>query len=276
MNATFNHRADMRIPDFDDIIFERLNKEYGAYLLRKRYNRVVALSVILAVATGCLIVLIPFLSTPEQKSQEIYTARFVSMEKLTAPPGNPGIPSLPAPSPPILPKVAMIKAVEAKYVAPKVVDSIPLIEKPLAMTSDSLSGATTGEGDINSTGTGTGKNSGISNGVGGGGGGDGTFIEVEVMPQFRGGDINKFREWVQKKTKYPEAATINGIHGKVYITFIVENDGTVSNVKVAKGVDPLIDDEAVKSVKSSPKWTPGKQRGVPVRVAYVIMLNFEL
>lgn len=266
----------MRIPDFDDIIFERLNKEYGAYLLRKRYNRVVALSVILAVATGCLIVLIPFLSTPEQKSQEIYTARFVSMEKLTAPPGNPGIPSLPAPSPPILPKVAMIKAVEAKYVAPKVVDSIPLIEKPLAMTSDSLSGATTGEGDINSTGTGTGKNSGISNGVGGGGGGDGTFIEVEVMPQFRGGDINKFREWVQKKTKYPEAATINGIHGKVYITFIVENDGTVSNVKVAKGVDPLIDDEAVKSVKSSPKWTPGKQRGVPVRVAYVIMLNFEL
>ncbi len=267
----------MRMPDFDDIIFERLNKEYGAYLLRKKYNRVVALSVILAVATGCFIVLLPFLTTPEQKNQEIYTARFVSMEKLTAPPGNPGIPSLPAPSPSILPRTVRIKATEAKYVAPKVVDSIPLIEKPIAITSDSLSGAITGAGDINGIGTGTVDNSGIGDGDGGGGGGgDGTFLEVEVMPQFRGGDINKFREWVQKKTKYPETATINGIHGKVYITFIVENDGTVSNVKVAKGVDPLIDDEAVKSVKSSPKWTPGKQRGVPVRVAYVIMLNFEL
>ena len=94
------------------------------------------------------------------------------------------------------------------------------------------------------------------------------------MPKFKGGDIDKFREWVQKQTKYPEVATINNVHGKVYITFIVENDGSVTNVKVIKGVDPLIDDEAVKAVKSSPKWTPGKQRGVPVRVSYLIVLNF--
>jgi protein TonB len=96
------------------------------------------------------------------------------------------------------------------------------------------------------------------------------------MPKFRGGDIEKFREWVQKQTKYPEVATINGIHGKVYITFIVENDGSVTNVKVVKGVDPLIDDEAVKAVKSSPKWTPGKQKGVAVRVSYIIILNFQI
>jgi periplasmic protein TonB len=262
----------MLIPDFDDIIFERLNKEYGAYLLRKRYNRVVSLSVILAVVIGCLIVLIPFLKTPEQKDQVIYTARYVSMEKLMAPPGKSGNLLPPSSSPPILPKAARMKIAEAKYVAPKVVDSIPLIEKPVELVSDSTGGATEGQGDIN----GTGDSAGNGDGGGGGGGGDGTFLEVEEMPQFRGGDINKFREWVQKKTKYPETATMNGIHGRVYVTFIVENDGTVSNVKVAKGVDPLIDDEAVKAVKSSPKWTPGKQRGVAVRVAYVIMLNFEL
>jgi periplasmic protein TonB len=265
----------MRIPDFDDIIFERLNKEYGAYLLRKGYNRVVAFSVIVVVIIGCLVVLIPFLSTPEQKNQQIYTARFVSMDKLMAPPGNRGNLLPPVSSPPILPKASRLKAAEARYVAPKVVDSIPLIEKAITLTSDSIGGAITGQGDVNGTGIGNGD---IGNGDGGtgAGGGDGTFMEVEEMPQFRGGDINKFREWVQKKTKYPETATINGIHGKVYITFIVENDGTVSNVTVAKGVDPLIDDEAVKAVKSSPKWTPGKQRGKPVRVAYVIMLNFEL
>jgi protein TonB len=265
----------MRIPDFDDIVFERLNKEYGAYLLRKRYNRVVFLSVILAVISGCLIVLIPFLRTPELKNQEVYTARYVSMDKLMAPPGNPGNLIPKAPSKQVLPKPSRIKVTESRYVAPRVVDSIPLIEKPVALASDSLSGTTEGQGDINGTGNGTGDFAGNGDG-GGGGGGDGTFLEVEVMPQFRGGDINKFREWVQKKTKYPETATINGIHGKVYITFIVENDGTVSNVKVAKGVDPLIDDEAVKAVSSSPKWTPGKQRGEAVRVAYVIMLNFEL
>ena len=96
------------------------------------------------------------------------------------------------------------------------------------------------------------------------------------LTKFRGGDINKFREWVQKKTKYPEIATINGIQGKVYVTFIVERDGTVSNGKVVKGVDPLINDEALKAVMSSPKWTPGKQRGTAVRVSYIIMINFQL
>jgi len=263
------------MPDFDDIIFERLNKDYGAYFLRKGYNRVVALSVMLAVAVGCLIVLIPFLKTHEQKSQEIYTARYVSIDKLMAPPGNKGNLLPPSQSIPVLPKASKLKAVENKYVAPKVVDTIPVLEKPLALTSDSSGVATEEPGDVNGTGDGTGGFAGNGDGTGGGGG-DGTFLEVEEMPQFRGGDINKFREWVQKKTKYPEAATINGIHGKVYITFIVESNGTVSNVKVAKGVDPLIDNEAVKAVSSSPKWTPGKQRGVAVRVAYVIMLNFEL
>ena len=71
-------------------------------------------------------------------------------------------------------------------------------------------------------------------------------------------------------------ATINGIQGRVYVTFIVEKDGSVTNGKVVKGVDPLINNEALKAVMSSPKWTPGKQRGTAVRVAYIIMLNFQL
>src|SRR5664279_4271520 len=141
----------MSMPDFDDIVFERLNKKYGAYFLRKRYNRVVTLSVILAVATGCLIVLIPFLRTPEQKNQEIYTARYVSMEKLMAPPGNTGNLLPPASSQTVLPKAVRAKIAEAKYVAPRVVDSIPMIEKPVAMTSDSLSGAFTGTGAVSYT-----------------------------------------------------------------------------------------------------------------------------
>lgn len=265
----------MRIPDFDDIIFERRNKEYGAYYIRKRYNRAIVSSVVMAVLIGIMIVLIPYLRIPEQQSKKIYTSLYVTMDNLK-PPGPMGMPSPPPPSVPQIKTPSRLRSTEAIYVAPKVVDSIPLIEKPVASTSDTIIGAFEGQGDINGTDNGTGNYSGGVKGGTGGGGGNGLYSEVEVMPKFKGGDINKFREWIQKKTRYTETAIINSVHGKVYITFIVENDGSVSNVKVAKGVDPLIDDEAVKAVRSSPKWSPGKQRGIAVRVAYIIMLNFEL
>jgi protein TonB len=95
------------------------------------------------------------------------------------------------------------------------------------------------------------------------------------MPSFRGGGVERFRDWVQKRTNYPEAAIQQKIKGKVVITFIVETDGSVSNVTVKQSVNPLIDDEAVKVIESSPKWTPGLQRGKPVRVRCIMPLNFS-
>ena len=270
----------MSVPDFDDIVFERLNKEYGAYFLRKKYNHVLLISLVSAVILGCLAVLIPFIRRPEQKSREIYSARYVSMENLLAPPGQPGSPPPMAPAAPALVKApAKLKTTEAKYVAPKVVDSIPPVLKLIDLRSDSISGMSE-TGDINGNGDEKGSSGGVIGGTGTGGneggGGSGLYTTVDEMPKFKGGDINKFREWVQKKTKYPEEATINGIQGKVYVTFIVERDGTVSNGKVVKGVDPLINNEALKAVMSSPKWSPGKLRGESVRVSYIIMLNFQL
>ncbi|MCA1757643.1 MAG: energy transducer TonB [Bacteroidales bacterium] len=102
------------------------------------------------------------------------------------------------------------------------------------------------------------------------------FIVVEDMPTFRGGDVNKFREWVQQRVKYPQIAAENGIQGKVYLMFVVEPDGSVSNVSIMRGVDPALDNEAIKVVQSSPKWAPGKQRGAPVRVRFSITVNFQL
>jgi protein TonB len=97
---------------------------------------------------------------------------------------------------------------------------------------------------------------------------------VEVMPSFKGGDINKFRDWVQKRTNYPQIAIDNRIHGRVFLTFVIEPDGAVSNVTIVKGVDPVIDNEAVKAIEASPKWAPGLQRGQPVRVRYSMWLSF--
>ena len=94
------------------------------------------------------------------------------------------------------------------------------------------------------------------------------------MPSFKGGDLNKFREWVQKRTKYPQEALDRKVQGRVFLTFVVETDGSVSNVTVVKGVDPMIDNEAVRAIQGSPKWTPGLQRGQPVRVRYSMWLAF--
>jgi protein TonB len=105
---------------------------------------------------------------------------------------------------------------------------------------------------------------------------DEPFFLVEVMPSFRGGDINRFREWVQKRTNYPQEALNKKIQGRIFLTFIIEPDGSVSNVNIVKGVDPLIDNEAVKAIEGSPKWSPGLQRGQPVRVRYSLWLSFVI
>jgi protein TonB len=262
-------------PDFDDLIFEKLNKEYGAYFLRKGYKRVVSVAIIAACSIVIGAVLIPFLMIPEQKSNEIYTMKSVMIENLDAPVEKVYIP--PAPANPVTVQAdpaARIIRPEARYVAPEVVDSIIPDKENMILTADSLSGIIPGQENIKGSGNESGGLTGTEGGDGTGR--NGLYTAVDEMPRFRGGDINKFREWVQKKTKYPEIATINGIQGKVYVTFIVENDGSVTNVKVVRGVDPLINDEAVKAVMSSPKWTPGKQRGVAVRVSYIISLNFQL
>lgn len=105
---------------------------------------------------------------------------------------------------------------------------------------------------------------------------DEIFVIVEDMPKFRGGDINKFREWVQKRVRYPELAAENGIQGRVFITFVVEPNGTVSNVSISRSVDALLDEAAKEAVSASPKWEPGMQRGRPVRVRYSIPIIFQL
>ena len=169
------------------------------------------------------------------------------MENMKPPDELAGLPMMPvSPATPQDNPSARIAPPVAEYVAPEVVDSIPVPEKLTDLTVDSLPGALTGQETINGSGKGTGKVSdGGGEGSGGnGGGGNGLYSAVDEMPKFKGGEINKFREWVQKKTKYPEVATLNGIQGRVYVTFIVERDGSVTNGKVVKGVDPLINDEA--------------------------------
>ena len=101
------------------------------------------------------------------------------------------------------------------------------------------------------------------------------FDMVEQMPAFPGG-MQELMVYLGKNIKYPTIAQENGTQGRVIIQFVVERDGTISDVRVARGVDPYLDKEAVRVVKSMPKWIPGKQNGKAVSVKYTVPIVFEV
>jgi len=102
------------------------------------------------------------------------------------------------------------------------------------------------------------------------------FFVVEDMPTFQGQSSDAFRIYIQQNLKYPIIAQENGISGRVFVQFDVNGRGEVTNAVVVRGVDPSLDKEALRVVKSSPQWTPGKQRGRPVRVRFTFPIVFQL
>lgn len=101
------------------------------------------------------------------------------------------------------------------------------------------------------------------------------FDVVEQMPQFPGGDAALF-QYLSGHIKYPSIAEENGVQGRVIVTFVVERDGSITDVKIMKSVDPSLDREAARVVKSMPRWIPGKQNGSSVRVKYTVPVTFKL
>lgn len=99
------------------------------------------------------------------------------------------------------------------------------------------------------------------------------FEVVEQQPQFPGGSVNG---WLADHIKYPVVAAENGISGRVVVQFVVERDGSVSQVRVVRGVDPSLDKEAQRVISSMPKWIPGKQNGQAVRSRFTVPVTFRL
>ena len=208
-----------RISDFDDLVFEHRNKEYGAYDLRKRYNRALLAGTIVASMVVILSVIIPFISRPSTERVLTGGDGFyqVRMENLQPPEEIIYIP--PSSPPPVAAK--MQETVE--YIPPVVVDSVNPMEQTMVTTDEVLASA---EGDIiDASGSGFGDD---LLPVGEGTGSDEPLFIVETMPTFKGGGLSEFRTWVFRRTRYPEEAIINKIGGTVFLTFIVEKDGSVS------------------------------------------------
>ena len=101
------------------------------------------------------------------------------------------------------------------------------------------------------------------------------FDVVEQMPSFPGGP-SALMEWLSNNVKYPVVAQENGVQGRVVVSFVVESDGSITDVKVVRGVDPSLDKEASRVVRAMPRWIPGKQNGSAVRVKYNVPVAFRL
>ena len=104
---------------------------------------------------------------------------------------------------------------------------------------------------------------------------DKVLEKAEVMPEYPGGD-QAMMDFVAKNVQYPQEARDNEISGRVLVSFIVEKDGSIADVKVVKGIGGGCDEEAVRVVKAMPKWKPGKDKGKPVRVSYMMPFTFKL
>ena len=101
------------------------------------------------------------------------------------------------------------------------------------------------------------------------------FVVVEQQPEFPGG-TGALMKFLGDNIKYPVIAQENGIQGRVITTFVVERDGSITDVQVVRGQDPSLDKEAVRVIKTMPKWKPGQQRGKPVRVRFTLPVQFRL
>lgn len=102
------------------------------------------------------------------------------------------------------------------------------------------------------------------------------FIIVEEMPQFEGGNQLKFRSWASSQLQYPQIAMENGIQGRVTAEFVIDRDGSLINIKILNSPDRSLSEEVINVLSSSPRWKPGKQRMVPVRVRFTLPFDFRL
>jgi len=249
-------------PSFDDLVFEFRNKEYGAYDLRKKYSKTMAIATFIGVIIITLAIVIPYIQASRMAQQKARDAKEVIAEMAN------DIQDQEAPPPPPPPPPPMEQQQVVKFVAPVVVDSIkPEDQTQLAITDEQVE--TTVNKEVVEVVDQVQEE--VEEEVK-----EEVFIIVEEMPEFLDGGEAGLRAWIAKAIEYPVIAQENGIQGKVYVTFVVDKDGSISEAKVIRGVDPSLDKEALRVVNALPKWKPGKQRGKPVRVSYTVPISFVL
>lgn len=253
-----------RYDNFDDIVFKTRNKEYGAFLIRKQYSRNVSISVLIGILLMVAATITPLLNSKSLVSRQEHSERQVKIiiqdldqpHEVVAPPPPPPRRSSPA------------KALEqAKYVPPVVADTIMIEDSLQQMTAaDEVQPADGDAPEVENE-----NHEEIQE--------EETpqepFLNVQEMPEFQGGEARMYK-YISEQTRYPLIAYENNIQGKVFVRFCVTAEGTVEQVSILKGVDPDLDAEAMRVVKTFPPFKPGKQDGKPVPVWFIVPITFQI
>ncbi|NGM73594.1 energy transducer TonB [Sphingobacterium sp. SGL-16] len=277
-----------------DVVFENRNKAYGAYQLRKLGPKATntALAIVAAVvgvfSATQVFDLNPFKGNDAPKEEVAFTEE-VTLEDLAEqlpeeeekPPVQEEAPKI-AESKPALDVVALpeIKPVpKEKAVQEEVATVEEATDKkkligPVAMKGMKGGSITTegkwGTKDV--AGAATGSTKGVEGGTGDG---EQIFQSVEIQPEPPGG-LNAFRKWIGDNYQYPQAAIDAGVKGTVQVTFVVEKDGSLTDIKVARDLSYGTGQAAINVLKKAKKWSPGIQNGRPVRVAYSLPIRLDL
>jgi len=254
-----NNKVLVRAESLDEIVFSGRNKEYGAYWLRKRYNRFIFVAFIIAFSVVGTAVIIPLINSYYNRNKQLRLldkSVTAVMEKVN----NEEAPPPPPPPPP----PAAIEA-QVKFKAPVVVDTVKE-EAEIASVDEQMAAPV--EAPPTELVVEEKKEEVVEE--------EQVFIAVEESATFQGGDLNNFRNWVQSNIVYPAAASEAGISGKVYVQFVVSSKGAVEKVSIMRGLHPEVDKEVVRVLMKSPSWTPGKQSGRSVRQQFVLPISFTL
>lgn len=246
----------------EEIVFEKRNKEYGAYVLRKKFRKFLIIAFLISLFSVSSAVLVPFIQAYNNKGKSVILVKntVVSMENIKT------ADDIPPPPPPPPPPPAAVEQ-QVKYIAPVVVDSVK-VEVEFATVSDATE-TVTNEPVPEKIEVVKEEEAAIVVE-------EEAFIIVEEQATFQGGDVKAFSDWVTKNILYPVVAAENGIQGKVYVQYAVNSKGEVVDVKVVRGVDASLDAEAMRVIRSSPKWEPAKQRGSKVKQQFTIPIAFIL
>jgi len=256
-------KDNIKAPDFDDIVFEIRNKEYGAYKLRKKYSRTMLVALLIGTVIIGTVVIAPYINAKAVERGKARAERQVEikLENLDTP--NEQVAPPPPPPPPPSDVVQ-----QQKYVPPEVVDSIKPEDVVQLMTADQATETVENEEVVEVV-------EAPKEEVQEEEAEPEPFVVVEEMPMFPGGDA-ALLTYISANTVYPEVAKENNIQGRVIVRFCVTSKGGVSQVSILKSVDPELDKEAMRVVNTLPTFKPGKQGGKAVPVWFSVPITFTL
>ncbi len=254
------------VAPMDEIVFERRNKTYGAYILRKLYTAHMNRALLLAIAILLAGLAYPLASSFYAHKRAGYVEKAASAEFLDM--SKPKEEAPPPPPPPPPPPAELEQKV--KFVAP-VVTTEEVVESTDIFNQDDLSKTSTNVAvaveevvvDVKPEVIEVPEEK------------KEVFTIVEEMPSFPGGDAER-QKFLGANIVYPQQATENGIQGTVYVSFVVDSKGNITDAKILRGIGGGCDEEALRVVKMMPKWHPGKQNGKQVRVLFNMPIYFKL